>query len=256
MWLTRSRRAPSWEASSTSRNQFPKSQSPPSQGGGPGRPAAALRRAEEMRFRSYDRRVVERLGGVPGVDRPDPRRAGIQIETIPEKSVLARSFGKISSMVTFNVTSRTPSSALDDSEPTLLLFNRGPGAVLVGVTEIFDRAEAMLLQPRRVACLAVPGGRITVVPVAPASRPVLDVTVEARRTPAQRASVRADRPVEPGEFGRRLAWLRKKTAGILQGGSWRQRLDRRMTCWRSGSQDRAGQSLSPPLSSTGGGGFF
>jgi len=84
-----------------------------------------------------------------GVDRPHPRRAGIQIETIPEKSVLARSFGKISSMVTFNVTSRTPSSALDDSEPTLLLFNRGPGAVLVGVTEIFDRAQAMLLLPRR-----------------------------------------------------------------------------------------------------------
>jgi len=149
-----------------------------------------------------------------GVDRPHPRRAGIQIETIPEKSVLARSFGKISSMVTFNVTSRTPSSALDDSEPTLLLFNRGPGAVLVGVTEIFDRAKAMLLQPRRVARLAVTGGRITVVPVAPASRAVLDVTVEARRTAAQLASVRADRPVEPGEFGCRFAWLRKKTAGL------------------------------------------
>ena len=70
----------------------------------------------------------------------------------------ARSFDKISSMITFNVTSRTPSSALDDSEPTLLLFNRGPGAVLVGVTEIFDRAKAMLLQPRRAACLAVTGG--------------------------------------------------------------------------------------------------
>ena len=82
-------------------------------------------------------------------------RFGIQIENNPDskKSVLVRSFGKISSMVTFNVTSRTPSSALDDSEPTLLLFNRGPGAVLVGVTEIFDRAEAMLLQPRRARAL-------------------------------------------------------------------------------------------------------
>jgi hypothetical protein len=53
-----------------------------------------------------------------------------------------------------------------------------------------------------------------VVPVAPASCAVLDVTVEARRTPAQLASVRADRPVEPGEFGCRFAWLRKKTAGL------------------------------------------
>ena len=99
-------------------------------------------------------------------------------------------------MVTFNITSRTPSSALDDSEPTLLLFNRGPGAVLVGVTEIFDRAKAMLLRPRRAARLAVTGGRVTVVPADPGSRAVLDVTVEARRTPAQCASVRADRPVD------------------------------------------------------------
>ena len=81
-----------------------------------------------------------------------PDRFGIQIETTPEKSVLVHSFGKISSMVTFNVTSTTPSSALDDSDPSLLLFNRGPGAVLVAVTEIFDRAEAMLLQPRRAPC--------------------------------------------------------------------------------------------------------
>ena len=125
----------------------------------------------------------------------------------------ARSFGKISSMMTFNVTSRTPSSALDDSEPTLLLFNRGPGAVLVGVTEIFDRAKAMLLQPRRAACLVVTGGRITVVPAAPASRAVLDVTVEARRAPAQGAPVRAD-PVEPGEFGRRFAWFRRAAARL------------------------------------------
>ena len=117
-------------------------------------------------------------------------------------------------MMTFNVTSRTPSSAFDDSEPTLLLFNRGPGAVLVGVTEIFDRAKAMLLQPRRAACLAVTGGRITVVPAAPGSRAVLDVTVEARRTPAQCGSVRADRPVEPGEFGRRFGWLRRATARL------------------------------------------
>ena len=111
-------------------------------------------------------------------------------------------------MMTFNVTSRTPSSALDDSEPTLLLFNRGPGAVLVGVTEIFDRAEAMLLQPRRAACLVVTGGRITVVPAAPASRAVLDVTVEARRTPVH------DHPVEPGEFGRRFAWFRRAAARL------------------------------------------
>ena len=55
-------------------------------------------------------------------------------------------------MVTFNVTSRTPVSARDDSELTLLLFNRGPGEVLVGVTEIFDRAKAMLLPPRRAPC--------------------------------------------------------------------------------------------------------
>ena len=115
-------------------------------------------------------------------------------------------------MMTFNVTSRTPSSALDDSEPTLLLFNRGPGAVLVGVTEIFDRAKAMLLQPRRAARLAVTGGRITVVPAAPGSRAVLDVTVEA--TPAQCGSVRADRPVEPGEFGRRFAWFRRAAARL------------------------------------------
>src|SRR6516165_4095527 len=66
-------------------------------------------------------------------------RLGFQIEIILEKISAVRSFGKISSMMTFNVTSWTPSSALDDSEPTLLLFNRGPGAVLVGVTEIFDR---------------------------------------------------------------------------------------------------------------------
>ena len=126
--------------------------------------------------------------------------------------MLVRSFGKISSMVTFNVTSRTPSSALDDSETTLLLFNRGPGAVLVGVTEIFDRAKAMLLQPRRAACLVVTEGRITVVPAAPANRAVLDVTVEARRMPTQCPSVRAGRPVEPGEFGCRFAWLRKIAA--------------------------------------------
>ena len=87
-----------------------------------------------------------------------PDRFGIQIETTPKKSVLVHSFGKISSMVTFNVTSKTPSSALDDSEFTLLLFNRGPGAVLAGVTEIFDQAKAMLLQPRRAARLAVTGG--------------------------------------------------------------------------------------------------
>jgi len=117
-------------------------------------------------------------------------------------------------MMTFNVTSRTPSSALDDSEPTLLLFNRGPGAVLVGVTEIFDRAKAMLLLPRRAACLVVTGRRITVVPAAPASRAVLDVTVEARRTPAQGASARADHPVEPGEFGRRFAWFRRAAARL------------------------------------------
>ena len=86
-------------------------------------------------------------------------------------------------MVTFNVTSRTPVSARDDSEPTLLLFNRGPGEVLVGVTEIFDRAKAMLLPPRRAARLAVTGGRITMEPAAPGSRAVLDVVVEARRTP-------------------------------------------------------------------------
>src|SRR6516164_7668291 len=79
-------------------------------------------------------------------------RLGFQIEIILEKISAVRSFGKISSMMTFNVTSRTPGSALDDSEPTLLLFNRGPGAVLVGVTEIFDRAKAMLLQPRRAPC--------------------------------------------------------------------------------------------------------
>src|SRR5215831_17419284 len=118
----------------------------------------------------------------------------------------ARSFDKISSMITFNVTSRTPSSALDDSEPTLLLFNRGPGAVLVGVTEIFDRAKAMLLQPRRAACLVVTGGRITVVAADPGSRAVLDVTVEARRSLEHGASVRTDRPVEPSELGRRFAW--------------------------------------------------
>ena len=85
-------------------------------------------------------------------------RLGFQIEIILEKISAVRSFGKISSMMTFNVTSRTPGSALDDSEPTLLLFNRGPSAVLVGVTEIFDRAKAMLLQPRRAARLAVTGG--------------------------------------------------------------------------------------------------
>ena len=79
-------------------------------------------------------------------------RFGIQIETTLEKFSSSAFFGKISLMVTFNVTSRTPSSALDDSEPSLLLFNRGPGAVLVGVTEIFDRAKAMLLQPRRAPC--------------------------------------------------------------------------------------------------------
>ena len=79
-------------------------------------------------------------------------RFGIQIETTLEKFSSSAFFGKISLMVTFNVTSRTPSSALDDSEPSLLLFNRGPGAVLVAVTEIFDRAEAMLLQPRRAPC--------------------------------------------------------------------------------------------------------
>ena len=127
--------------------------------------------------------------------------------------MLVRSFSKISSMMTFNVTSWTPSSALDDSEPTLLLFNRGPGAVLVGVTEIFDRAKAMLLQPRRAACLVVTGRRITVVPAAPASHAVLDVTVEARRTPAQGA-FRADHPVEPGEFGRRFAWFRRAAARL------------------------------------------
>ena len=112
-------------------------------------------------------------------------------------------------MVTFNVTSRTPSSALDDSEPTLLLFNRGPGAVLVGVTEIFDRAQAMLLQPRRAARLEVTEGRITVVPAAPGNYAMLDVVVEARRTPAQLASARADRPVEPGAWGCRFAWFRR-----------------------------------------------
>ena len=79
-------------------------------------------------------------------------RFGIQIETTLEKFSSSAFFGKISLMVTFNVTSRTPSSALDDSEPSLLLFNRGPGAVLVGVTEICDRAKAMLLQPRRAPC--------------------------------------------------------------------------------------------------------
>jgi hypothetical protein len=140
-------------------------------------------------------------------------RFGIQIETTLEKFSSSAFFGKISSMVTFNVTSRTPSSALDDSEPTLLLFNRGPGAVLVGVTEIFDRAKAMLLQPRRAARLAVTGGRITMVPVAPGSRAVLDVVVEARRTPSSEcAPVRADRSVEPGESGCRFAWLRKLAA--------------------------------------------
>jgi hypothetical protein len=150
-----------------------------------------------------------------GVDRPHPRRAGIQIETIPEKSVLGRSFGKISSMVTFNVTSRTPSSALDDSEPTLLLFNRGPGAVLVGVTEIFDRAKAMLLQPRRAARLDVTEGRITVVPAAPGSYSILDVVVEAQRTlSSECASVRADRPVEPGAWGCRFAWFRRVAARL------------------------------------------
>ena len=117
-------------------------------------------------------------------------------------------------MMAFNVTSRAPSSALDDSEPTLLLFNRGPGAVLVGVTEIFGRAKAMLLQPRCAACFAVTGGRFTAVPAAPDSRAVLDVTVEARRTPAQCASVHADRPVEPGEFGRRFAWFRRAAARL------------------------------------------
>ena len=85
-------------------------------------------------------------------------RFGIQIETTLEKFSSSAFFGKISLMVTFNVTSRTPSSALDDSEPSLLLFNRGPGAVLAGVTEIFDQAKAMLLQPRRAARLAVTGG--------------------------------------------------------------------------------------------------
>ena len=137
-------------------------------------------------------------------------RFGIQIETTLEKFSSSAFFGKISLMVTFNVTSRTPSSALDDSEPSLLLFNRGPGAVLVGVTEIFDRAKTMLLQPRRAARLAVTGGRITMVPVAPGSRAVLDVVVEARRTPSSEcAPVRADRSVEPGESGCRFAWLRK-----------------------------------------------
>ena len=137
-------------------------------------------------------------------------RFGIQIETTLEKFSSSAFFGKISLMVTFNVTSRTPSSALDDSEPSLLLFNRGPGAVLIGVTEIFDRAKAMLLQPRRAARLAVTGGRITMVPVAPGSRAVLDVVVEARRTPSSEcAPVRADRSVEPGESGCRFAWLRK-----------------------------------------------
>ena len=117
-------------------------------------------------------------------------------------------------MVTFNVTSRTPSSALDHSGPTLLLFNRGPGAVLVGVAEIFDRAQAMLLQPRRAARLEVTEGRITVVPAAPGSHAMLDVVVEARRTPAQLASVRADRPVEPGAWGRRFAWFRRVAARL------------------------------------------
>ena len=140
-------------------------------------------------------------------------RLGFQIEIILEKISAVRSFGKISSMMTFNVTSRTPGSALDDSEPTLLLFNRGPGAVLVGVTEIFDRAKAMLLQPRRAARLAVTDGRITMVLAAPGSRAVLDVVVEAQRTPASEcAPVRADRSVEPGESGCRFAWLRKLAA--------------------------------------------
>ena len=141
--------------------------------------------------------------------------------------MLVHSFGKISSMVTFNVTSRTPSSALDDSEPTLLLFNRGPSAVLVGVTEIFDRAKAMLLQPRRAARLAVTGGRITMEPAAPGSRAVLDVVVEARRTPSSAcAPVRAHRSVGPGESGCRFAWLRKlaarrgNAAGYEPDGAW------------------------------------
>jgi hypothetical protein len=132
---------------------------------------------------------------------------------LSKKSVLVHSFGKISSMVTFNVTTKTPSSALDDSEATLLLFNRGPGAVLVAVTEIFDRAEAMLLQPRRAARLAVTGERITMVPAAPGSRAVLDVVVEARRTPlGECAPVHADRSVEPSVSGYRFAWLRKLAA--------------------------------------------
>jgi len=140
-------------------------------------------------------------------------RFGIQIETTLEKFSSSAFFGKISLMVTFNVTSRTPSSALDDSEPSLLLFNRGPGAVLVGVTEIFDRAKTMLLQPRRAARLAVTGERITMVPAAPGSRAVPDVVVEARRTPSSEcAQVRADRSVEPGESGCRFAWLRKLAA--------------------------------------------
>ena len=117
-------------------------------------------------------------------------------------------------MVTFNVTSGTPSSALDDSEPTLLLFNRGPGAVLVGVTEIFDRAKAMLLQPRRAARLDVTEGRITVVPAAPGGHAMLDVVVKTRRPSAQRASVRADRPVEPGAWGCRFAWFRRVAARL------------------------------------------
>ena len=126
-----------------------------------------------------------------------------------------RSLGKISLMVTFNVTSRTPSSALDDSEPTLLLFNRGPGAVLVGVTEIFDRAKAMLLQPRRAARLDVTEGRITVVPAAPGSNAMLDVVVEAQRTlSSECASVRADRPAEPGAWGCRFAWFRRVAARL------------------------------------------
>jgi hypothetical protein len=47
-----------------------------------------------------------------------PTGLAFKSRQLPKKSVLVHSFGKISSIVTFNVTSRTPVSALDDSEPT------------------------------------------------------------------------------------------------------------------------------------------
>ena len=142
-----------------------------------------------------------------------PTGLAFKSRQLPKKSVLVHTFGKISSLVTFNVTSRTTKRVLRSTTANLPYC-----CSIAGRVRFLSALPRFLIGRRQCCCrraarLAVTGGRITMEPAAPGSGAVLEVVVEARRTPSSAcAPVRVDRSAEPGECGCRFVWLRKLAA--------------------------------------------